>query len=202
MVAAMSCRRRATVANNNSRPIMGSFRSFIFFTWLYLSRSPFKKLKTTKKIKSSADETLSGRCRRRRLLRSCRTLKNHLATAAFQYLPEAKTTSFKFLGEFQYCCDLFPEEILREILLRLPSVKSIIKCSAVCRSWKYLIQTPSFIASHLRRRLSLNDDCSLHLVRNRSHGYLLYWDKPAASASGDSSRFVGENAVIGCRGNG
>ncbi|RXH72705.1 hypothetical protein DVH24_012389 [Malus domestica] len=177
-------RRRSATAANNSRPIVGSFRSFIFFRWL--SRSPFKNSKTTKKNKSSADDT-SGHHQ------SYRTRKSDWATTVFQYLPEAKTTCFKFGGEFQYCCDLFPEEILREILLRLPSVKSIIKCSAVCRSWRYLIQTPSFIAAHLRCRLSLNGDCSLHLVRNRSHigGYLLYWDKPAASDSGDSSGFVG-----------
>ncbi|KAL2251273.1 F-box protein CPR30 [Sesamum indicum] len=44
--------------------------------------------------------------------------------------------------------DYFPTELLIEILLRLP-VKSLIRFTAVCKSWHALITSPSFISSHL-----------------------------------------------------
>ena len=43
----------------------------------------------------------------------------------------------------------FPEEVVAEILLRLP-VKSLIKFKSVCRSWRTLINDPSFAKRHLR----------------------------------------------------
>ncbi|KAM1669617.1 hypothetical protein ACFX15_042539 [Malus domestica] len=89
-----------------------------------------------------------------RKLSSSSVEENHQTAttdAAFQYLPDVKTTDCsKFDGK------LFREEIIGEILVRLPSVKSVIKCTAVCMSWKYLIESPSFIDAHLRRRLLLN----------------------------------------------
>ncbi|KAB2629708.1 F-box protein CPR30-like [Pyrus ussuriensis x Pyrus communis] len=139
---------------------------------------------------------------KKRKLSSSSVEENHRTATtdtAFQYLPDVKTTDCsKFDGE------LLREEIIGEILVRLPSVKSLIKCTAVCKSWKYLIESPSFIDAHLRRRIFLdqnqvadNDDDqlvddddgdvgSLHLLKGPFHfkGYLLYWDKPdSVSAS-------------------
>ncbi|XP_028785351.1 F-box protein At3g07870-like isoform X2 [Neltuma alba] len=41
-----------------------------------------------------------------------------------------------------------PEEIIANILKRIP-VKSLIRFQCVCKQWKNLFQTPSFIADHL-----------------------------------------------------
>lgn len=120
--------------------------------------------------------------------RSSRTQEKH-RIAAFQYLPDVRTTRFKLEGEFQCCSDIFPEEIVREILLRLPSIKSLIKCSVVCKSWRNLIQSPSFIADHLHRnqnQIGRDDDGvvgSLYLIRWSRNRYTLYWDKPASAAA-------------------
>ncbi|XP_050124112.1 F-box protein CPR1-like [Malus sylvestris] len=131
---------------------------------------------------------------------SSRTQEKH-RIVAFQYLPDVRTTRFKLEGVFQYCCDIFPEEIVREILLRLPSVKSLIKCSVVCKSWRNLIQSPSFIADHLHRnqnQIGHDDDGvvgSLYLIRWSINRYTLYWDKPA-SASASSFNINDTNSKI------
>ncbi|KAL6134919.1 hypothetical protein ACLB2K_067147 [Fragaria x ananassa] len=57
--------------------------------------------------------------------------------------------------------DYLPEEVVVEILLRLP-VKSFIKCSVVCTSWKSLVESSSFMDTHLTRR---NDDTNLLLLK-------------------------------------
>ncbi|KAL2324946.1 hypothetical protein Fmac_024004 [Flemingia macrophylla] len=44
---------------------------------------------------------------------------------------------------------LFPDEILVEILRRLPP-KSAVRCTSVCKSWRCLIIHPSFISIHHR----------------------------------------------------
>ncbi|KAK4271142.1 hypothetical protein QN277_019879 [Acacia crassicarpa] len=41
-----------------------------------------------------------------------------------------------------------PEEIIRDILIRLP-VKSLIRFQCVCKDWRNLFKTPPFIADHL-----------------------------------------------------
>ncbi|KAK4270216.1 hypothetical protein QN277_023278 [Acacia crassicarpa] len=41
-----------------------------------------------------------------------------------------------------------PEEIIRDILIRLP-VKTLIRSRCVCKHWENLIRTPSFISEHL-----------------------------------------------------
>lgn len=46
--------------------------------------------------------------------------------------------------------DYFPEEILVEILHRLPT-KSIVKCTSVCKLWRSLITNNTFISDHLHR---------------------------------------------------
>ncbi|XP_068312409.1 F-box protein CPR1-like [Pyrus communis] len=114
--------------------------------------------------------------------------KTTTSYAAFQYPPDVKTTRIILQEEFQYCCDL-PEEIVREILLR-SSVKSLVKCCAVSKSWRYMIQSSSFIAAHLRHSQNPNADDNdigrLHLVWS-FNDYLLYWDKPASASASSFS---------------
>ncbi|CAO2041531.1 unnamed protein product [Urochloa humidicola] len=45
----------------------------------------------------------------------------------------------------------FPEEILLEILVRLPA-KSILRCRAVCRLWRRLTTDPDFLVAHHRQQ--------------------------------------------------
>lgn len=85
----------------------------------------------------------------------------------------------------------FPEAILREILLRLP-IKSLGKCSAVCRSWRSLIQTFVSIHAHLSRTVQYgNQNNTDHLLlrnalaekEDATHQvgelFSLHWDNPA-----------------------
>ncbi|PQM34583.1 F-box protein CPR30-like [Prunus yedoensis var. nudiflora] len=71
-----------------------------------------------------------------------------------------------------------PEEIVREILLRLPA-KSLIRCTAVCKSWSFLIKRCNFIDAHLSRKLSFQsnhqivDGCQLLLLENHTKFNLL-----------------------------
>ncbi|XP_062014431.1 F-box protein CPR1-like [Rosa rugosa] len=59
--------------------------------------------------------------------------------------------------------DYFPQEIISNILIRLP-IKSLIKCTSVCKSWKSLIQNPSFIDAHLSHTVSCNNQNGTHLL--------------------------------------
>lgn len=72
--------------------------------------------------------------------------------------------------------DHLPEEMVNGILLRLP-VKSLVKCTAVCKSWSSLIKSSAFIGAHLRE----NDDARLLLLNGAtpttvSPFYCLHWD--------------------------
>lgn len=49
--------------------------------------------------------------------------------------------------------DYIPHELLYEILTKLP-VKSLLRCTTVCKSWYFLITSPSFIATQLDFALS------------------------------------------------
>ena len=57
--------------------------------------------------------------------------------------------------------DFLPVEIANNILLRLPT-KSIITCICVCKTWKSIIQNPTFISTHLH--LSINNNNKHHLL--------------------------------------
>ncbi|XP_059278847.1 F-box protein At3g07870-like [Lycium ferocissimum] len=46
--------------------------------------------------------------------------------------------------------EYLPQELVIEILLRLP-ISSILGCTCVCKSWYSLINSPSFISTHLNR---------------------------------------------------
>ncbi|TVU20191.1 hypothetical protein EJB05_36390, partial [Eragrostis curvula] len=47
-----------------------------------------------------------------------------------------------------------PEEILQEILIRLPA-KSVLRCRAVCRGWRRLTTDPAFLVAHHRQQPTL-----------------------------------------------
>ncbi|VFQ67488.1 unnamed protein product [Cuscuta campestris] len=55
------------------------------------------------------------------------------------------------LGKMDARTHYLPEEIIRSILSRLPA-KSLIRFQCVSKQWKTTIETPSFIADHLRHQ--------------------------------------------------
>ncbi|XP_050139172.1 F-box protein CPR1-like [Malus sylvestris] len=56
----------------------------------------------------------------------------------------------------------FPEEIIHDILFRLPP-KTLIRCTPVCKPWNSMIKNPSFIRTHLNRTINLNNQFGTHL---------------------------------------
>ncbi|XP_050247294.1 F-box protein At3g07870-like isoform X5 [Quercus robur] len=85
--------------------------------------------------------------------------------------------------------DSLPHEILTHVFLRLP-IKSIITCTSVSKTWKSLIQNPSFISTHLlhssnNTNLLLFRLCPKPLVKavrqlkrigDEKEVYALHWD--------------------------
>ncbi|KAL4613980.1 hypothetical protein ACB092_07G022000 [Castanea dentata] len=73
--------------------------------------------------------------------------------------------------------DSLPPEIITDVFLRLP-VKSIITCTCVSKTWKYLIQNPTFISNHLHH--SNNNNHPLLFFRlieeNEKEQYALHFD--------------------------
>ncbi|KAL2935637.1 F-box/WD-40 repeat-containing protein 1 [Bienertia sinuspersici] len=59
--------------------------------------------------------------------------------------------------------DYLPEELLIEILSRLP-VKSLLQFKIVCKSWYAIIESPSFISKHMENYYSHNDNCGGCLI--------------------------------------
>ncbi|XP_059650935.1 F-box/kelch-repeat protein At3g23880-like isoform X2 [Cornus florida] len=59
--------------------------------------------------------------------------------------------------------DFLPLDMVMDILTRLP-VKTLIRCSCVCKSWYYLVTNPSFITKHL----NTNNKNNLLLIRRCS----------------------------------
>ncbi|XP_020222623.1 F-box protein At5g49610 [Cajanus cajan] len=71
--------------------------------------------------------------------------------------------------------NLFPDEILVEILKRLPT-KSLVRFTSVCKSWRSLITDPSFISIHHRHSpssLLLHSGNHLTLPHRRHSSALL-----------------------------
>ncbi|XP_062001653.1 F-box protein CPR1-like [Rosa rugosa] len=66
--------------------------------------------------------------------------------------------------------DFFPEEIIEKILLRLP-IKSLIKFTAVCKSWSSLIKTSTFVQSHLCTTIDSNNQNDAHLLLLSAYSY-------------------------------
>ncbi|XP_008235756.1 PREDICTED: uncharacterized protein LOC103334558 [Prunus mume] len=85
-----------------------------------------------------------------------------------------------------------PEEIVYEILLRLP-VKSLLRFTTVCKSWNCMIKSSTFIHTHLKSN-HRNDDVQLLLHHPEFDIYSLYRDddnkddgRACASSSSSSS---------------
>ncbi|PQQ20008.1 F-box/kelch-repeat protein [Prunus yedoensis var. nudiflora] len=85
-----------------------------------------------------------------------------------------------------------PEEIVYEILLRLP-VKSLLRFTTVCKSWNCMIKSSTFIHTHLESN-HRNDDVQLLLHHPELDLYSLYRDednkddgRACASSSSSSS---------------
>ncbi|KAK9943166.1 hypothetical protein M0R45_008784 [Rubus argutus] len=87
--------------------------------------------------------------------------------------------------------DYFPEDLMQKIFLRLP-VKSLIKSTAVCKSWMSLIKSSTFIQSHLLSTIDSNYKNDTHLIlqsassysvrdRRIHHHHCLRWDSPEFS---------------------
>ncbi|KAM7497928.1 hypothetical protein LguiA_022342 [Lonicera macranthoides] len=72
---------------------------------------------------------------------------------------------------------VLPTEIWIEgILSRLP-VKTLLRCTSVCKSWYSLITSPNFITLHLNRTTSNNDNRLLiRSYNNRTENYSVYTD--------------------------
>ncbi|KAI9107075.1 hypothetical protein K1719_022603 [Acacia pycnantha] len=72
---------------------------------------------------------------------------------------------------------VLPQEIITDILTFLP-VKSLIRFQCVCKLWKNLIKTPSFIAAHLHHSIHRRP-CLLferHPIQGRNHTQLYLLD--------------------------
>ncbi|CAL8165908.1 unnamed protein product [Prunus armeniaca] len=73
-----------------------------------------------------------------------------------------------------------PEEVIHDILLRLPS-KSLLKCTTVCKSWRSLIRSSAFIHTHLSHAIiksnNQNDDAQLLLLQSSNATLSLHWDR-------------------------
>ncbi|XP_058180258.1 putative F-box protein At3g10430 [Rhododendron vialii] len=66
-----------------------------------------------------------------------------------------------------HCWSFLPEELLFEILSRLP-VKSLMQLKCVCKTWRAIPTNPSFIASHLEK-----DAPTRLVIWNANHNGLL-----------------------------
>ncbi|CAK7327604.1 unnamed protein product [Dovyalis caffra] len=60
-----------------------------------------------------------------------------------------------------------PEEVMQEILLRLPT-RTLLKCTSVCKSWYSLIKSRAFIADHRDRSIFLAKHDPVYLLRTFS----------------------------------
>ncbi|XP_021806440.1 F-box/kelch-repeat protein At3g23880-like [Prunus avium] len=65
--------------------------------------------------------------------------------------------------KFEAMAHSFPEEIIQEILIRL-SVKSLIKCTSVCKAWRSMIINQSFIHAHLNPTVDFANQNNIDLL--------------------------------------
>ncbi|CAI0449816.1 unnamed protein product [Linum tenue] len=62
------------------------------------------------------------------------------------------------------------DDLLGEILIRLPNTKSAFRCKPVCRRWKSLISSPSFSRRFVSRHRSTDEPRTLHLHTDDASG--------------------------------
>lgn len=60
--------------------------------------------------------------------------------------------------------DYLSEDLIQEILYKLP-IKSLLRCTSLCKSWNSLIKSPTFIFKHLQHTISSTDRQNLFLLR-------------------------------------
>ncbi|KAJ6293079.1 hypothetical protein OIU78_025120 [Salix suchowensis] len=60
--------------------------------------------------------------------------------------------------------DFLPEDLIQEILFKLP-IKSLVRCTSLSRTWNSLIKSPAFISKHRQRTISSTYHQSLFLLR-------------------------------------
>ncbi|XP_021827827.1 F-box protein CPR30-like [Prunus avium] len=80
-----------------------------------------------------------------------------------------------------------PEDIIHDILLLLP-IRSLLTCTAVCKSWRSLIQSSAFIHTRLNRTIQSNkqnEDAQLLLInyysnREKALIFSLHWDNSSS----------------------
>ncbi|MED6170301.1 hypothetical protein PIB30_029685 [Stylosanthes scabra] len=65
---------------------------------------------------------------------------------------------------------VLPDELIREILLRLPA-RSLLGLRSVCRSWRTLISSSKFANDHVQRSISADSCLSYSRVVYRNRGY-------------------------------
>ncbi|ONI13429.1 hypothetical protein PRUPE_4G221400 [Prunus persica] len=65
--------------------------------------------------------------------------------------------------KFEAMAHSFPEEIIQNILIRL-SVKSLIKCTSVCKAWRSMIINQSFIHAHLNPTVDFDNQNDIDLL--------------------------------------
>ncbi|CAL2268672.1 unnamed protein product [Prunus armeniaca] len=85
-----------------------------------------------------------------------------------------------------------PEEVIHDILLRLPS-KSLLKCTTVCKSWRSLIRSSAFIHTHLSHAIiksnNQNDDAQLLLLQSSNATLSLHWDRSPSLGTVSASQY-------------
>ncbi|XP_054791007.1 F-box/kelch-repeat protein At3g23880-like isoform X2 [Prosopis cineraria] len=91
-----------------------------------------------------------------------------------------------------------PQDIIRSILKCLP-VKYLIRCRCVCKNWKNLLKTPSFILDHIRHSNIQNS--SLLLGGARPFSYLCFLDQRMRVQEAQNAPLIGfllGVSIIGC----
>ncbi|XP_047337833.1 F-box/kelch-repeat protein At3g23880-like [Impatiens glandulifera] len=93
-------------------------------------------------------------------------------------------------SDFIYLAVSLPEEIISDILIKLP-VKSLSRFKSVCKSWRILISDPAFVKAHLKGNMQNKDHASHKLIMKTA---LLHFDVKFCSMS---SVMNGESSITG-----
>ncbi|XP_047337835.1 F-box/kelch-repeat protein At3g23880-like [Impatiens glandulifera] len=78
-------------------------------------------------------------------------------------IQESSTAAAAADSDFIYLAVSLPEEIISDILIKLP-VKSLSRFKSVCKSWRILISDPAFVKAHLKGNIQNKDHASHRLI--------------------------------------